>query len=150
MFICPFVTQTDKCPLIWSQSPSGGAVFDRMIIIVFILNTKPQPLLTSFLCVGSLPLGKRKGFIHTVIEVSHLLWNRNITSRLTAFIPKNVEKFSLRPGSHLIFWVVRVVQKDPKDKDSQFESFVCWVFLHDLNDPNRPRQPSVNQALEKF
>ena len=43
---------------------------------------------------------------------------------------------SLKRGSHQVVWVVRVVQKDPKDKDSEFESFVVWVALHDLDDPN--------------
>ena len=28
---------------------------------------------------------------------------------------------SLRPVSHLVVWVVRFVQKDPKDKDSESE-----------------------------
>ena len=27
-------------------------------------------------------------------------------------------------------------KKDPKDKDTRCESFVFWVFLHNLNDPN--------------
>ena len=37
-------------------------------------------------------------------------------------------------GSHQVVWVIAVVQKDPKVKDSEFESFVLWVFLHDSND----------------
>ena len=32
--------------------------------------------------------------------------------------------------------VITVVQKDPNDKDSESESLVFWVFLHDLNDPS--------------
>ena len=30
--------------------------------------------------------------------------------------------------------VVSKVQKDPRDKDAEFESFVFWVFLNDPND----------------
>ena len=33
--------------------------------------------------------------------------------------------------SHKVVWFV---QKDPKLKAQGFESFVFWVFLHDLND----------------
>ena len=36
------------------------------------------------------------------------------------------------------------MQNDRKDKDSEFESFVFWVLLHDSNDLKRP---SVKQAL---
>ena len=39
------------------------------------------------------------------------------------------------PGSQVV-WVVRFVQEDPKDNDSEFESFVLSVFLHELNGPN--------------
>ena len=42
----------------------------------------------------------------------------------------------VKPGSH---YVAKIAQKEPKDKDSEFESIVFWVFLHD----------SVNQALGK-
>ena len=43
----------------------------------------------------------------------------------------------VKPGSYLDVWVVRIVQKDPKDKDSRFDSFVFWVFLHNyINDRN--------------
>ena len=34
------------------------------------------------------------------------------------------------------FWVVKSVQKEPKDKDSELRSSVFWAFLNDLNDPN--------------
>ena len=37
------------------------------------------------------------------------------------------------PDSHKVVWVVKVVQKDPKDNELDFESFVFWVFLHDSN-----------------
>ena len=55
-----------------------------------------------------------------------------------------VFKQVLKPGSHLVIWVVRIVQKDPKDKDSESESFVFWVFPHSLNNPS---DLNVNQAL---
>ena len=58
----------------------------------------------------------------------------------------------LKPGSHQVVRVARFVQKDPKDEDSEFGSFVFWVhcllgplsfgsfvfwvLLHYLNDPN--------------
>ena len=38
------------------------------------------------------------------------------------------------PGSQSVVQVVKIVQKDPKDKDAEFESFVFRVFLHDSND----------------
>ena len=28
----------------------------------------------------------------------------------------------------------KIVQKDPKDKDREFDSFVLWFFLNDFND----------------
>ena len=40
----------------------------------------------------------------------------------------------LRPGSHKAVWVIRVVQKDSEDKDSKFESFFVWIFLHGPSD----------------
>ena len=42
----------------------------------------------------------------------------------------------LKPYSHLVVRVVRMVQEDPKDKDWKLESVVVWVFLNDVNDPN--------------
>ena len=36
------------------------------------------------------------------------------------------------------------MQRDPKDKESEFESCVFPVFLHDLDDPND--LPSVNMG----
>ena len=38
-------------------------------------------------------------------------------------------------GSHYwVIWVIAAVQRDPKDKDSEFESFVFCVFWHDSKD----------------
>ena len=53
---------------------------------------------------------------------------------------------SFKPGAWFTIghWVVRIMQKEPKDKDSEFESHIFWVFLHNLNDPN---DLIVNQAL---
>ena len=34
---------------------------------------------------------------------------------------------------HMV-WVIAVVQRDPNDKDSEFESFNFWVFLHNSDD----------------
>ena len=39
----------------------------------------------------------------------------------------------VKPDSHLLVWVIEVVKKDPKDEDSQSNSFILWVFLHDSN-----------------
>ena len=36
---------------------------------------------------------------------------------------------NLKPGSRWVIWVVGVVRGDPRDRDSEFESFVSWVFL---------------------
>ena len=41
----------------------------------------------------------------------------------------------VKPGSNLVVWVDRIVQKYLKERDSEFESFAFWVFVHDLNDP---------------
>ena len=49
-------------------------------------------------------------------------------------LPGDTEK--VMPGSDSFVQVVKIVQKDPKDKDLEFESFVFWVFLHDSNDSN--------------
>ena len=40
----------------------------------------------------------------------------------------NEKKFK---SSDLLVWVVKVVQKDPKDTGSEFESIVFWIFLQD-------------------
>ena len=40
----------------------------------------------------------------------------------------------VKPDSHYVVSVIKVMQKDPKNKDSEFESFVNWVFLHDSKD----------------
>ena len=37
----------------------------------------------------------------------------------------------IKQDSHQVVWVVKVMQKDQKGKDSEFESF---VFLHESND----------------
>ena len=50
----------------------------------------------------------------------------------TRGIIRGTEK--VMPGSHSVVQVVKIVQKDPKDKDAEFESFLFWVFLHDFND----------------
>ena len=40
----------------------------------------------------------------------------------------------VEPGSHQVIWVIKVMQKDLKDKDLELESFVIWVFLHNSKD----------------
>ena len=47
----------------------------------------------------------------------------------------------------LFFQVVKIVQTDPKDKDSEFESFVFWVFLHDSNDLKDPVWARLQEKL---
>ena len=42
----------------------------------------------------------------------------------------------LKLDSHLVICVVRFMQKDLKDKDSEVEYSVFWVFLQNINDPN--------------
>ena len=59
-----------------------------------------------------------------------------LSSRFKEFILSAIVNGSLKPNSHKVVWVVRVVKKDPKDKDSGLEYFVFWVFLHDLNYSN--------------
>ena len=38
------------------------------------------------------------------------------------------------PGSHLVIQVVKIMQKDLKERDAEFESFAFCVFLNDSND----------------
>ena len=38
------------------------------------------------------------------------------------------------PGSHSVVQVVKIVQKDQKDKNAEFESYVFWIFMHNSND----------------
>ena len=42
----------------------------------------------------------------------------------------------LKHGSRQVVWLLRVVQKDPEDKDSEFDPLVIWVFLHDVDNRN--------------
>ena len=48
----------------------------------------------------------------------------------------------LRPGSHLVIWVIRVMQKDSEDKDSKSDPLFLGLFAR----PSRSKRNSVNQA----
>ena len=39
----------------------------------------------------------------------------------------------IKQDLHKVVWVVKVMQS-PRDKDSEFESFVFWIFMHDSSD----------------
>ena len=60
----------------------------------------------------------------------------------------------MKPDSHKVVLVVKVVQKDPKDKGLQLLVFVFSVFLH--NDPNdevwirRKISPGINVATSSY
>ena len=51
----------------------------------------------------------------------------------TRGIIRDTEK--VRPGSHEVVSVVKVVQKDLEDKRIKPWVFIFWVFLQDPNDP---------------
>ena len=55
----------------------------------------------------------------------------------------------IKPDSCQFVWVVKVVQKDQKGKDSEFEFFVYWVFLHDSNDSETSCEPGFPLTTSK-
>ena len=63
------------------------------------------------------------------------------------FLSELTEAFSqienVTPGSHQVFWVVRIFHKEPTDNGLKLLVFDMWVFL---NDPKRPKRLTLNQA----
>ena len=60
---------------------------------------------------------------------------------------RRMQQISATNKVNQVVWVARVVQKNTKYKDSECYSFVCRVFLHDLN--NVPKRPSVTRICRK-